>query len=138
MASLFTLIKFTGEECDDSWRHGPMVISEQADTIQLPEFDTLDVSYGYNAGEGQDMSIYVRNGMHVRLSVDSIAKDPYALVPESFDDVNIKEDRGTLHMEFIFPKRFCEYDDSVSSPITIMLPVSMTGNLSRVRCKNED
>lgn len=137
VASMFTLIRFTAERCDDTWRYGPEIIAGQVDTVQLPVFDVLDINYGYNAGEGEDMSVYVRNGMPVRILADSTASNPYVLVPETFYDVDMDDSDGVLHMRFIFSKRYCEYNDSVSSPITIAVPVSMAKDLSRVKCGDD-
>lgn len=138
IASLFSLVKFTGEPCDESWRNGPLIISGTGDSVQLPEFNMLDIKYSYDAKEGQDMSIYVRNGMHVVLSVDSTATEPYVFLPETFAEyATTYDDQGRLQLELVFPNRFCEFKDSVSSAVRIMIPASMSGVMRRVKCHND-
>lgn len=135
MASLFTLIRVTGVECDNNWRNASEVISSEVDTLPLPRFESLVIDYSYDADDGEDYSIYVKYGLHVVLRVDSTATEPYAFIPETFsENIDLSLESGELRLEIGFPERYYVYDDSVSSAITVNIPVSM--NLSQVICPN--
>lgn len=134
-ASFFSFIRIAGEECDDTYRHGPEMISAEVSRLDLNQFSRLDINYSCKDEEGNDYSIYVMGGVHVVISTDSTTTLPYALVPETMTgSVSMADGSGELTLDVDFSHRYCEFVDSLSSPISILIPAGM--QLDVVRCTN--
>ena len=125
MASLFTLVKFTGEECDDWWKRGPECISEKVDTVYLPDVNMIDIKYLCDNEDSHERSVYVKNGMHIVMTADSSTECPYVLVPDNITcNKRVVDEEGRMELGLVFPRRYCEFNDSVSFPVTICVPAS--------------
>lgn len=134
-ASFFSFIRIAGEECDDTYRRGPEMISAEVSRLDLNQFSRLDINYSCKDEEENNYSIYVIGGVHVVISTDSTTTLPYALVPETMTGNVIMDDHmGELILDIAFSNRFCEFVDSLSSPISICIPAGM--QLTEVKCRN--